>query len=212
MKASARRLSAAGSGEAAFEVRLPAVERKRLPDGRYGAVLDVSGPILKVRPLGPAVDLPPAPALSQAEAEALASGSAGRPAPETAVVARALAADAYSEIVESALSVEEAARRLGVNGSRVRQRLADRSLYGIKHAGSWRLPSFQFMKRGLVPGIDVVLKALPRDLNVVAVARWFETPNPDLCTRDDDERPLTPLQWLAAGHPAEVAAALASAL
>lgn len=108
--------------------------------------------------------------------------------------------------------MEDAAERLGVNGSRGRQRLADRSLCGIKHVGSWRLPAFQFTERGLVPGIDIVLKALPADLSVVAIARWLETPNPDLCTRDDDERPLTPLEWLAAGHPAGAAADLASAL
>lgn len=217
MKAPLRRFPArrsADSTELAFEVRLPlSAERKRLPEGRSVAVLDVAGRVVTVRPVGRlAVDSPPPPALSRTEAEALASGCAGRPAPEVAVVTTALAAAAYGEIVESALSVEDAAGRLGVNSSRVRQRLADRSLYGIKHGGAWRLPGFQFLKRGLVPRIDVVLKALPPDLNVVAVTRWFETPNPDLCTRDDDERPLAPIEWLAAGHPAAAAAALARAL
>jgi hypothetical protein len=44
------------------------------------------------------------------------------------------------------------------------------------------------------------------------VARWFASPNPDLCTADDLERPLTPLQWLLAGNPPSPAAELAAAL
>jgi hypothetical protein len=217
MKASARRVSprvSAGSGEATIEVRLPALPwRKRLPEGRSVAVLDVSWPVMSMRVVGRvAVDAPPPPALTEAEAEALASGGSGRPFPDAVVAAAALAAAAYDEIVEAALSVDDAAERLGVNPSRVRQRLGEGSLYGIKHAGAWRLPSFQFTKRGLVRGIDVVLRALPADLSALAVVRWFETPNPDLCTRDDDERALTPLEWLAAGHPADAAAELANAL
>jgi hypothetical protein len=159
-----------------------------------------------------AVDAPPPPALTEAEAEALASGGSGRPVPEAAMAAAALEVAAHDEIVEAALSVGDAAERLGVNPSRVRQRLAERSLYGIKHAGAWRLPSFQFTKRGLVRGIDVVFRALPADLSALAVARWFETPNPDLCTRDDDERALTPLDWLAKGHPPSAPAELANTL
>ena len=168
---------------------------------------------MRVRLVGRvAVDAPLPPALTEAEAEALASGGSGRPVPDAAVAAAALAAAAYDEIVEAALSVGDAAERLGVNPSRVRQRLGEGSLYGIKHAGTWRLPSFQFTKRGLVRGIDVVLRVLSADLSALAVVRWFETPNPDLCTRDDDERALTPLEWLAAGHPADAAAELANAL
>ncbi len=180
------------------------------------AVLDVegraAGQAMKVRLVRRVTVEPPPPALTAAEAAALASSGAGEPTPEAAVATLALATAAYSEIVESALSVEDAAERLGVNPSRVRQRLAERSLYGIKLAGSWRLPAFQFTTHGLVTGIDAVLKALPAALSVLSVARWFNTPNPDLCTRDDDERPLTPLAWLAAGCPPGAAADLASAL
>lgn len=146
------------------------------------------------------------------EEAALAVGSARRGRRQGSVDVEALARAALSEIVDSALSVEEAAKRLGVSPSRVRQRLAERTLQGIKHGGAWRLPEFQFAKRGLVPGIEVVLKALAVGVSAVAVARWFATPNPDLCTRDEDEQPLTPLGWLADGNPPQLAAALAAAL
>lgn len=209
--------SVADIGPATFELQ-PAEGQRRLlkqllADGRSVAVVEVgAGAAIKMRLIGRVPDSPAPPTLTEAEAKALASGAGGRSAPDATIVIRALAEAAYSAVVESAVSVDDAGRLLGVNASRVRQRLAERSLYGIKHAGSWRLPAFQFTKRGLIPGIEIVLKALPADLSVVAVARWFETPNPDLCTRDDDERPLTPLEWLASGHPAEAAAELASAL
>jgi len=96
--------------------------------------------------------------------------------------------------------------------SRIRQRLADRSLYGLKDGNAWLLPAFQFGSNALVPGVSVVVRRLPPDIGVLAAARWFSRPNPDLCTRDDDERPLTPRQWLLGGNPPEEAAELAAAL
>ena len=100
----------------------------------------------------------------------------------------------------------------GVNTSRIRQRLAERSLYGLKDGNTWLLPAFQFGPKGLVPGVGVVVRRMPPDIGPLAAARWFTSPNPDLCTRDDDERPLTPLQWLLGGNPPEAAAELAAAL
>ena len=63
-----------------------------------------------------------------------------------------------------------------------------------------------------MPGVGVVVKRLPVDIGALAVARWFSSPNPDLTTRDDDERALTPLEWLLGGNPPEAAAELAAAL
>ena len=56
------------------------------------------------------------------------------------------------------------------------------------------------------------MRSMPPDISPLAALQWFTTPNPDLCTRDDDERPLTPLQWLLGGNPPEAAAELAAAL
>lgn len=124
----------------------------------------------------------------------------------------ARAAFEYAVLRETALTTHEAAKRLGVNDSRVRQRLAQRALYGIKVGDEWRLPAFQFARRGLVPGIDRVLSRLPESLTPVAVHRWFQTPNPDLEAKEGKGEALTPLQWLACGNDPEVAAELAAGL
>jgi hypothetical protein len=105
--------------------------------------------------------------------------------------------------------VAQAAGHLGVAESRVRQRLGERTLYGIKRPGGWRLPRFQFTtrvtERGTVPGIERVLPRLAPDLHPLEVVGWLTTPNPDL-TVGEEERPVSPLDWLTAGlSPAAVA-------
>ncbi|HEV3164866.1 MAG TPA: helix-turn-helix domain-containing protein, partial [Isosphaeraceae bacterium] len=82
----------------------------------------------------------------------------------------------FAALMATALSVSEAAALLGVDKSRVRQRLAKGTLYGIKPGGAWRLPRFQFTSGGQVPGIDRVLQAVPGTLHPVAVQRWLTHP------------------------------------
>src|SRR5688572_11643270 len=50
------------------------------------------------------------------------------------------AAAEYAALLSSSLTVPQTARRLGVDGSRVRQRLAARQLYGIRRPSGWLLP------------------------------------------------------------------------
>ncbi len=117
----------------------------------------------------------------------------------------------YAHLLQSSLSVDEAAKRLDVDPSRIRQRLAGepRTLYGVKEGKSWRLPRFQFAGRKPVPGVDRVIAALPADLNPVAVWRWFTTPHPDLRPDAEEEQPISPLDWLRTGRPPEVVAEIA---
>jgi hypothetical protein len=99
--------------------------------------------------------------------------------------------------------VAEAAARLGVNPTRVRQRLAERSLYGFKHGHEWRLPAFQFDERGAVPGIEPVFARLDPDEHPVEVENWFTLPSPEL---ELNGRLVSPREWLlAGGAPATVA-------
>jgi len=105
----------------------------------------------------------------------------------------------YAAFIGSSLSVAQAAARLHVDGSRIRQRLGERSLYGIKLRSGWRLPLFQFTDQGTVPGIDVVLPRLDPALHPLSVVGWFVTPNPDL-PYGDDEEPVSALTWLRAGR------------
>jgi hypothetical protein len=102
-------------------------------------------------------------------------------------------------LLASALSVQEAARRLGVDASRVRQRLAQRTLYGVRVDGAWRLPLFQFTDdlSAVVPGLGVIAPALA-DLHPVSVANWLTLPHVDLVLGEDEMR-VSPRDWLLSG-------------
>ncbi len=118
----------------------------------------------------------------------------------------------YAVLRATALTTSETAERLGVDESRVRHRVGELALYGIKAGDGWRLPAFQFAGAALVPGIDRVLPRLPKSLNPVAVYRWFHTSNPDLELTEGQGRALTPLQWLQTGNDPNVVAELAATL
>ena len=128
--------------------------------------------------------------------EELAPLDAGVATPELRTAAR------HAALLASALTVQEAARRLGVDGSRVRQRLARRTLYGVRVDGAWRLPLFQFTDDGaaVVPGFGELAPALA-DLHPVAVAVWFTAPHVDLAVGEDDTR-VSPRDWLLGGGDA----------
>ena len=108
----------------------------------------------------------------------------------------------YMALLEDSLSAAEAAKLLRVDVSRVRQRLRERSLFGIEYEGSWRLPRFQFERRLVIPGLAQVLKALPLDLFPLDTVDWFVLPDPDL-QLDSDAAPLSPREWLLSGRPVE---------
>jgi excisionase family DNA binding protein len=195
------------------EVPLPAALRKdRSLERGSVALVDVEGDHLKLRFLRSSLLGDEGHTLTAPEEAVLSKGGVEPVSEEDLRVVDAQIASAYQQLRAGSLSVEEAARRLGVNTSRIRQRLAERSLYGLKDGSAWLLPAFQFGSGGLVPGVGVVVKRLPVDIGALAVARWFSSPNPDLTTRDDDERALTPLEWLLGGNPPEAAAELAAAL
>ncbi len=114
----------------------------------------------------------------------------------------------YMALLEESLSAAEAAKRLRVDVSRIRQRLRERSLYGLDYDGSWRLPRFQFEGRLVLPGLAQVLKALPGDLFPLDVVDFFLLPDPELQS-DRDAEPFSPRAWLLAGRPIEPVVALA---
>jgi hypothetical protein len=199
---------------AARQVVVPLPPALRKHHGLAGgvALVDVEGGRLKLRFLRPSTAVQGHSTLTAPEEAVLARGGVAAVADDEMRVVEGRTAAEYEHLRATSLSAEEAARRLGVNPSRVRQRLAERSLYGIKEGKAWLLPAFQFRKEGEVPGLDTVVRRLPPDIGALAVARWFASPNPDLCTRDEEERPLTPLQWLLAGNLPGPAAELAAAL
>jgi hypothetical protein len=114
----------------------------------------------------------------------------------------------YMALLEDSLSAAEAAKLLRVDVSRVRQRLRERSLFGIEYEGSWRLPRFQFERRFVIPGLAQVLKSLPPDLFPLDVVDWFVLTDPDL-QLDSDAAPMSPREWLLSGRPIEAVITLA---
>ena len=162
----------------------------------------------QVRPAG----VPPA--MSEGDQRLLVAAGIDASAPdaeETTPLHRATAE--YARLLHDSYTVEEAAALLGVNASRIRQRLTGppRSLYGIKMGGAWRIPKVQFEEGGgLVPGIDRVVRALADDLHPVALYRWLTTPSSELTGEDDAS--IAPLDWLRMGNDAEAVARLGSRL
>ncbi len=118
-------------------------------------------------------------------------------------------AAAHAELVTKSLTVATAAKRLGVDTSRVRQRIYARSLYGFKHRGAWLVPAFQLDGKRLVAGLEAVVPKLAPTLHPVAVSRWFTSPDDDLVL---GEQAVSPIVWLSSGGPPEVVAALAEAI
>lgn len=126
-----------------------------------------------------------------------------RPAHDDEPDPRARTVAAHAVLARSAYTVAEAARLLGVDTSRVRHRLAAGRLAGWKDQG-WRLPSWQFTANAVLPGLEVVLAALPADQPPLVVAAFMNTPQPDLVING---QPVPPRQWLLAhGDPRPVAA------
>ncbi len=123
----------------------------------------------------------------------------------------ALTAADYAALLATALTVAELAVRLGVDASRVRQRLARQTLYGIKDGKAWRIPLFQLddVGRALVPGLHRVAPHWA-GAHPVEVARWFTLPHVDL--EDAEGWPVAPRAWLLAGGDPRTVVALAEEL
>jgi len=119
-----------------------------------------------------------------------------------------LAAVHYAQLLADSLSVKETAAQLGVTVGRVRQRLADASLYGIQSKQGWRLPQFQFGLNGrsLLPGLELVLRAMPSKLHPLSVEGFFTRPNADLETEGG---PMSVAEWLATGGDPAIVVELA---
>lgn len=114
----------------------------------------------------------------------------------------------YMALLDTSLTTSQAAKYLKVDASRIRQRLRERSLYGVAYDGEKRLPRFQFERRKVIPGLAEVLVELPARLGPLDVAEWFLSPNPDL-ELEDRAAPISPREWLLSGESVETVVALA---
>ena len=103
---------------------------------------------------------------------------------------------AYASLILTGLTTRQAAARLGVSDARVRQRLQARTLLAVREGLSWKLPVFQFTKRGALPGWSA---GLPEPSSWCVSCRrgamaWPPAPRP----RDGRERDSDEPAWMAA--------------
>jgi hypothetical protein len=106
----------------------------------------------------------------------------------------------FAAIIESSLTIKEAALRMEKPESQVRQMIARRTLYSVLLDNRRYIPLFQFKKDGgLLPNITKVNAALSDDLHPVEVFEWYTQPDPDLYLGDTIEQTVSPIAWLLAG-------------
>lgn len=109
----------------------------------------------------------------------------------------------FAAIIKRSMSPKKVSERLSMAGSRVRQMIADRSIYSFLVDNSRYVPVFQFAGGRLVPNITKVNKALNPRKHPVAVYNWYHLPNADLFLNDDIDDIISPLDWLKGGHSVE---------
>lgn len=117
----------------------------------------------------------------------------------------------HAKILETALSVALAARKLGVDPRRLRQRIHERSLIAVKGSnGRWLVPGFQFTAANELPGLRSVASVIRPDAPVTAIISFFTSPQADLEGKDGEA--TTPIAWLAFGRDPETVRSLATAI
>ncbi|NLE80662.1 MAG: DNA-binding protein [Rhodococcus sp.] len=137
----------------------------------------------------------PTAQISNADAELY--DDAGFQKDPTAVIGALLTREgAMAALTSSALTVGEAAERLGVGASRIRQRAVERSMWAIKVGHKLVLPAVQFTQNGMVDGLGTVIAKIPAQARPLAVNGLLTEPS-DLLTVDGAR--VSIVQWLSTG-------------
>jgi hypothetical protein len=204
--------SAAGSGRFAevvrnalmHEVQLNQLVHRAAPDLGVDGLISLLGnafAVIEARSVAPHAHFTEAEIDELRKSGLLRSKGADRPSRTSGRTATEFAA-----IITDSLSVPQTADLLEVDQSRIRQRLTEQTLYGIKVGRAWRLPRFQFRDHGQIRGLDQVLPQLPSSLHPVALHRWLSSPSSDL---ELDDEAVSPLEWLEATGDAATVVAIA---
>jgi len=124
----------------------------------------------------------------------------------------AIIAGEVGVMIASALSQSQAAQLLGVNQSRIRQRISQTTLYAITGNNRTKvLPSFQFTEKGALPGLEKVLPAINKEAHPVVIQRFFVTASVDLYS-DELKINLSPRDWLISEHSPKLIVRMAADL
>ena len=94
--------------------------------------------------------------------------------------------------LSGSVSMKEAATILGVDRSRISRRITGKALWAFDLQGRTRIPRWQFLGEEALPGLDVIVPAIPRGTNPAILDAFMHTPQPDF-----DDR--TPIEHLAGG-------------
>ena len=117
---------------------------------------------------------------------------------------------AFVDLLDRSVEGDAAvAELLGVDRSRISQRLRARSLYAFTYGDARYFPTWQFVEGKTVAGLKDALAELDDDLHPLVVDHWFTTPSVDL---EIDGAAVSPKTWLTTGGSPEPVAALAADL
>ena len=152
--------------------------------------------------------------LSPGEAAALQRGGIDLEAKSFGSETVAASLNEWRKLVQDSYTTAQAARRLRVKDSRIRQRLGGPrpSLFGFRRGKSWLIPKFQIENGQIIRGLEVVVPHLSPGLHPVSVVRWFQTPNSDLVNPTNEDETVSPVDWLRTGGAPAAAATLAATL
>lgn len=117
--------------------------------------------------------------------------------------ARALAA--VERTVTDTVGIDQSARILGIDRSRISHRLRDGTLYAFRVGSRRRIPRWQLDGARLLPGLSAVLAAVPAGIHPLDLQALMTTAQDELDGR-------TPVDHLASGGDPEPVAALVGAL
>lgn len=108
-------------------------------------------------------------------------------------------AGAVSTLLGATLGIDDLARRLGVDRSRISHRISAGTLHSFTSGRSRRrIPAWQVGSDGLLPGLEHVVRAIPSHAHPLDVAALMTTPQSELAGR-------TPVEHLdGGGDPAPV--------
>ena len=111
--------------------------------------------------------------------------------------------DAFDEIFESALSIDEARELLHSTIEDLQHRIDERTLLSVSNGKEVRIPVVQFYQCGELPGLRSVLSAISPDVSPILIALWLAAPDPDLGGVDGNDEVLpsmSPRDFLLRGE------------
>jgi hypothetical protein len=124
----------------------------------------------------------------------------------------AIVAGEVGVMIASALTQLQAAQLLGVDQSRIRQRISQGTLYTITGENNVKvLPRFQFTDEGVLPGLEKVLAVINKEAHPMAIQRFFLTVSSDLYS-EELQANLSPRDWLLTGHSPDAVVRMAADL